>query len=154
MQDALGREILIENPAGYLPMDQGPFLESEFLVEAAQRTGCRLLLDVNNIYVTCANLDQDPDDWINTIPANLIGEIHLAGHLKEPKGDHHILIDNHGSPVSDEVWALYARLIERIGVRPTLIERDTNIPPLPALLSECARANALTGHLEDVPTWT
>ncbi len=150
MQDALKREILIENPASYLPMNQGPFLETEFLVEAARRTGCGLLLDVNNIYVTCNNLDQDPADWIETIPAALIGEIHLAGHLKENRGDSHILIDNHGGPVSEDVWKLYARLIERIGTRPTLVEWDSNIPPLSTILSECTRANALMYQMHSI----
>lgn len=148
MQDTLGRRILIENPAGYLPMDDGPYLEAEFLIEAAQRTGCGLLLDINNIYVTCMNLDQDPGDWIDTIPASLIGEIHLAGHVKDIRDDNHILIDNHGAPVCDEVLALYVRLIKRTGYRPTLIERDTDIPPLSALLSECERVNALADTLQ------
>ena len=141
-QDALGRPLLVENPSSYLRFRHSPIPEPEFLAELARRTGCSLLCDVNNVFVSCRNFDQDPAAYLDALPAPAIGEIHLAGHARNEAAGRTILIDDHGSPVSDEVWALYARALERFGPRPTLIEWDTDIPALPVLLDEARRAEA------------
>jgi uncharacterized protein (UPF0276 family) len=141
-QDALGRLLLVENPSSYLRFHHSPIPEPEFLAELARRTGCSLLCDVNNVFVSCRNFDQDPAAYLDALPASAIGEIHLAGHARNEAAGRIILIDDHGSPVSDEVWALYARALERFGPRPTLIEWDTDIPALPVLLDEARRAEA------------
>ncbi|HEX5531409.1 MAG TPA: DUF692 domain-containing protein [Methylomirabilota bacterium] len=142
VQDALGRPVLVENPSSYLRFHHSPIPEPEFLAELARRTGCSLLCDVNNVFVSCRNFDQDPAAYLDALPAPAIGEIHLAGHARNEAEGRTILIDDHGSPVSDEVWALYARALERFGPRPTLIEWDTDIPALPVLLDEARRAEA------------
>ena len=142
VQDALGRPVLVENPSSYLRFHHSPIPEPEFLAELARRTGCSLLCDVNNVFVSCRNFDQDPAAYLDALPAPAIGEIHLAGHARNAAEGRTILIDDHGSPVSDEVWALYARALERFGPRPTLIEWDTDIPALPVLLDEARRAEA------------
>ena len=142
VQDALGRPLLVENPSSYLRFHHSPIPEPEFLAELARRTGCSLLCDVNNVFVSCRNFDQDPAAYLDALPASAIGEIHLAGHARNEADGRVVLIDDHGSPVSDEVWALYARALERFGPRPTLIEWDTDIPALPVLLDEARRAEA------------
>ena len=141
MQEALGRHILIENPSAYMAMRHSPIPEAEFLQEAARRTGCGLLLDVNNVYVSARNLGLDPLAWIDGLPGEPLEEVHLAGHATEIVDGHELRIDDHGSPVCEDVWALYRRLIARIGPRPTLIERDTDVPPLETMLAEAARAD-------------
>jgi hypothetical protein len=138
VQDALGRSILIENPTHYLSLSDHQWSETSFLSEMARRTGCRLLIDVNNVAVGAHNLGYDPAAWLEAIPATLVGEIHLAGHSADAEGT--LLIDSHDQPVSDRVWALYEALVERIGARPTLIERDGNVPPFAELLAERRRA--------------
>jgi hypothetical protein len=138
VQDALGRSILIENPTHYLSLSDHQWSETSFLSEMARRTGCRLLIDVNNVAVGAHNLGYDPGAWLEAIPATLVGEIHLAGHSADAEGT--LLIDSHDQPVSDRVWALYEALVERIGARPTLIERDGNVPPFAELLAERRRA--------------
>ena len=142
VQEALGRPLLVENPSGYLRFRHSPIPEPEFLVALARRTGCGLLCDVNNVFVTCRNFDQDPAAYLDALPASTIGEIHLAGHARNEADGRIILIDDHGSPVADEVWALYARALERFGPRPTLIEWDTDIPALSMLLGEARHAEA------------
>jgi uncharacterized protein len=142
VQDTLGRPLLVENPSSYLRFHHSPIPEPEFLAELARRTGCALLCDVNNVFVSCRNFDQDPGAYLDALPASSIAEIHLAGHARNEAEGRIILIDDHGSPVSDEVWALYARALERFGPRPTLIEWDTDIPALPVLLDEARRADA------------
>ncbi len=142
-QEALGRPLLVENPSSYLRFQQSPIPEAEFLSELARRTGCSLLCDVNNVFVSCRNFVQDPVAYLDALPASAIGEIHLAGHAENEADGRVILIDDHGSRVSDEVWALYARALERFGPRPTLIEWDTDIPALPVLLDEARRAEAI-----------
>jgi uncharacterized protein len=141
-QDALGRPLLIENPSAYLALDH-EWDEVGFLTELAHRTGCGLLVDVNNVFVGAANLGQDAADWIDRVPGDLVGEIHLAGHRPDPVLGETLLIDSHDAPVDDAVWALFARLIDRIGPRPTLIERDGAVPAFEALLAERRRAAAL-----------
>ena len=141
VQDALGRQILIENPTHYLPLDQHRWSEASFLRELARRSGCELLIDVNNVAVGANNIGFDAAGWLSEIPAKLIGEVHLAGHSLDADGE--LLIDSHDEPVGDIVWNLYEGLIARVGARPTLIERDGNIPPFAELMAERDRAQTL-----------
>jgi uncharacterized protein len=140
-QDRLRRRIALENPSHYLVFEQHEFAEVEFLVEIARRSGCALLLDVNNVFVSGNNLVYGPAQYIDAVPGELVAEIHLAGHSADPLHGQRLLIDSHDAPVADEVWALYERLIARIGPRPTLIERDEHIPSFTELMAERARAH-------------
>jgi len=141
MQDYLGRKILIENPSAYMAFSSTDMSETEFLVELAEQTGCGLLLDVNNVFVSGKNMGWSVEDYLKDIPAALIGEIHLAGHtLKKLEDGLEIRIDDHGSRVAQSVWDLFFELVNRVGVRPTLIEWDTNIPSLDELLGEAGKA--------------
>jgi uncharacterized protein len=135
-QDALGRRIAVENPSHYLRIDGHEYDEIGFLSEVAKRSGCALLLDVNNVYVSARNLGFSAAAYLDAFPGTLVHEIHLAGHTPDPSLGEALLIDSHDAPISPEVWALYERLIARIGPRPTLIERDDNIPAFDALLAE------------------
>ena len=139
-QDILRRPIAIENPSHYLRIEGHEFSEIDFLTELARRTGCSLLLDVNNVYVSANNMGFDAQSYLAAFPAALITEIHLAGHTADPDLGGALLIDSHDAPVDLAVWALYERLIERVGSRPTLIERDGNLPAFDELLIERARA--------------
>lgn len=143
VQDRLRRRIAIENPAHYLRIDGHDHGELEFLTELARRTGCRLLLDVNNVFVSARNLGFSAEAYIDAFPGALVDEIHLAGHSADPVHGARLLIDSHDAPVAPEVWALYERLIARIGARPTLIERDDKLPAFEVLLAERARAQAV-----------
>lgn len=143
MQSALKRQVLVENPSTYLSFDGEVMEEPEFLVALASRTGCGLLLDVNNVYVSARNHGFDPVPYIDAIPADLIGEVHVAGHAVEEINEAQLLIDDHGSAVVDEVWSLFGRLIDRIGPKPTLVEWDTNVPAWGVLLAEADKADAL-----------
>lgn len=140
-QTALGRTILIENPSHYLALDGNEWDEIDFLAELARRNGCRLLLDINNVAVSAHNLGFDAGAWLDAFPAALVGEIHLAGHTPDPELD--LLIDSHGALVADGVWTLFERFVARAGPRPTLIERDGDVPPFGALLRERERAAAI-----------
>lgn len=142
-QDALGRVIAIENPSHYLPLAGHQWGEIEFLTELCRRTGCGLLLDVNNVFVSARNLGTSAEAYLDAVPAALVREIHLAGHAEDPDLGAALLIDSHDGPVSDTVWALYERLIARIGPRPTLIERDDDLPAFGALLAERDRAHTI-----------
>lgn len=142
-QDALGRQILIENPSTYLTFAHSTMPEVEFMVEACKRSGARLLLDVNNVYVSARNHGFDAAAWLAAVPANLVGEIHLAGHTVKDIEGVELRIDDHGSAVCADVWQLYEGVIARIGARPTLIEWDTDVPALDVLLAEAAKADAL-----------
>jgi hypothetical protein len=117
--------------------------EPEFLIEACRRAGCGLLLDVNNVYVSARNLGFDAAAYLDSIPGDLVGEIHLAGHSRQDVEGVELRIDDHGSPVKPEVWALYRATVARIGPRPTLIEWDSEIPSLSVLLEEAAKADKL-----------
>ncbi|MFZ0267660.1 DUF692 domain-containing protein [Caulobacter sp.] len=141
-QDVLGRTILIENPSLYLPLTGHDFDETDFLVELTRRTGCGLLVDVNNVFVSAGNLGYAAQTYLDALPAEIIGEIHLAGHGVD-EGGSTLLIDTHGAPVAEPVWALYRRLIDRVGPRPTLIERDDDIPAFDVLMAERNRAHGL-----------
>ncbi len=141
VQDVVGRRMLLENPSSYLAFDESTFEETEFLREVARRTGCGLLLDVNNVFVSATNLGTDPISYIDSFPLDLVGEIHLAGH-DEDHDDHGkpLLIDSHGREVAEPVWALFEHVIARGGARPSLIEWDTDVPEWPVLEAEAARA--------------
>lgn len=139
-QSALGRRIAIENPSHYLRIDGHEWDEIEFLSELVRRTGCGLLLDVNNVHVSSRNLGFDPIAYLDRFPAESVMEIHLAGHSADPALGASLLIDSHDAPIAPEVWGLYRHLIERIGAKPTLIERDGNVPAFDELLAECSLA--------------
>ncbi|HEX9672940.1 MAG TPA: DUF692 domain-containing protein [Burkholderiales bacterium] len=142
-QDALRRRISIENPSHYLKIESHAWGEIDYLAELARRTGCSLLLDVNNVYVSARNLGYSTEEYIDAFPGALVAEVHLAGHSRDPNLGESLLIDSHDAPVSPEVWALYERLIRRIGPRPTLIERDDKLPDFATLFAERQRAEAL-----------
>jgi len=148
VQDTLGRALLLENPSTYVEFAGSTMTEAEFLAEVLRRTGCGLLLDVNNAYVSAVNHGRDPAQDLQrllaVVPAGRIGEIHLAGFAEDldTAGDR-LLIDTHGAPIAEAVWALYAQAMARLGPVPTLIERDQQIPPLPVLAAEAARARQI-----------
>jgi hypothetical protein len=142
VQTALRRQVLIENPSGYLRFAASTIPEAEFLSEVAVRTGCGLLCDVNNVHVTARNLGLDPLAYLDALPRGAVAEIHLAGHSVNDADGQRILIDDHGSPVSPAVWALYDHALRRFGALPTLVEWDTDIPPLDVLLGEARQADA------------
>ena len=142
MQDTLKRRILIENLSAYVDFADSTMTEAEFLAELVKRTGCGLLLDVNNVYVSAHNLGFDAGRFIDTLPAEAIGEIHLAGHAVNEVGDDTVLIDDHGSRVPPAVWSLYADAIRKFGPRPTLIEWDTDVP----VARRAARRGDVGGH--------
>lgn len=139
-QTAVGRQVLIENPSCYLDAG-GEMSEPEFLSLLAERTGCAVLLDINNIVVSSHNLGRDPHAWLRGLRAE-VAEYHLAGHDHGPGG---LLIDTHGRPVGDAVWDLFDAARARFGDVPTLIEWDSDLPPLDVLLAEAARADARRG---------
>jgi uncharacterized protein (UPF0276 family) len=142
-QDALRRPILIENLSAYVSFARSTMSEPQFLNEIVERTGCGLLLDINNVYVSARNVGFDPQAYVAALPAEAIGEIHLAGHAENQTDDGPVLIDNHGSCVAPDVWALYAFALSQIGKRPTLIEWDSDLPPLDTLLGEAMWADML-----------
>jgi uncharacterized protein (UPF0276 family) len=167
VQDMLGRELLIENPSSYLQFADSSIPEWEFLAEVVRRSGCGLLLDVNNVYVSCVNHGFDAPRYLASLPVAAVREIHLAGHAVkqyaggesadapslargprlDPIGE--ILIDTHGAPVSEPVWALYRTALTRFGARPTLVEWDNDLPPLAVLVDEALRAEAMTTGVAD-----
>lgn len=150
VQTRLGREIAIENPSTYLQLDNAEMDEAAFVAEAVQRSGCLLLLDVNNVYVSARNHGFDADAYLDAMPADRVAEIHLAGHTLKSIDGVELRIDDHASPVPDAVWALYRRTIERVGTRPTLIEWDAEIPALDVLLAEAAKADAMLAGRREV----
>jgi uncharacterized protein (UPF0276 family) len=141
-QDMLGRQILIENPSLYLHLVGHEWPESQFLAELVKRTGCGLLIDVNNVFVSASNLGFNPISYLDALPRGVIGEIHLAGHTPDPLLGEALLIDSHDAPIAEEVWQLYDWLLALCGkdCPPTLIERDDNIPEFGDLLAERERA--------------
>jgi uncharacterized protein (UPF0276 family) len=143
-QTALQRRILIENPATYLQFQHSTIPEWEFMAAVAQRTGCGILCDVNNLYVSASNHGWDAQAYLKALPAAAVGEIHLAGHAVRTLDDGSVVrIDNHGSRVDAEVWALYAQALRCFGAKPTLIEWDTDIPAFDVLLDQAGQASAL-----------
>jgi uncharacterized protein len=141
-QEAIGRPVMVENPSTYLRHTQSDKAEPQFLAELCERSGCSLLLDVNNVFVSAENHGDDARAYLAAIAHLPIGEIHLSGHHLRRIGNRSIRIDDHGSPVSDQVWALYEHALALIGPRPTLIEWDSALPPLEILLSEADKAQA------------
>jgi uncharacterized protein (UPF0276 family) len=144
MQDFLARRVLIENPSSYLRFRHSTIPEWEFIGAVAERIGCGILCDVNNIYVSACNQGFDPRHYLQALPADKVEEIHLAGHkLRRFDDGRAIRIDDHGSRIAVEVWALYRAAIARFGRVPTLIEWDTDMPPLAVLLEEAAKADRI-----------
>jgi len=144
VQDRLKRRILVENPSTYLQFRHSTIPEWEFLAQTAKRTGCGILCDVNNIYVSACNHGWDASEYLAALQPEAVGEIHLAGHVvRRLDGGRVLHIDDHGSRVAPEVWALYAEALARFGPVPTLIEWDTDVPPMAVLLEEAAHASAL-----------
>ncbi|MBK8534613.1 MAG: DUF692 domain-containing protein [Candidatus Competibacteraceae bacterium] len=143
VQEILGRQILIENPSSYLQYVGSVIPEWEFLAELARRSGCGVLLDVNNIYVSARNHDFDASAYLRAIPRPMVQEIHLAGFTVNRFDDGEILIDTHNQPVCPAVWALYHQAVQRFGPIPTLIEWDTDLPELAVLVAEAERADAI-----------
>jgi len=143
-QEALGRTLLVENPSSYLTFAESVMSEWEFLDTLCARTGCGLLLDVNNIFVSASNNGFDPHDYLAGVPPARVRQIHLAGHSQ----GHERLIDTHDHPVSAPVWALYERAIRRLGPVPTMIERDDHIPPLGELLAELDLARKIAAGVK------
>ncbi len=141
VQEALGRQMLLENPSSYLAFAESTLEETDFLQEVVRRTGCGLLLDVNNVFVSATNLGYSPQEYIARFPMAAVGEIHLAGH-DEDHDDHGapLLIDSHGREVAEPVWALLELVLDRAGALPLLIEWDNDVPNWPVLAAEAARA--------------
>lgn len=154
VQERLGRAIAIENPAHYLQLAGHDWSETDFLAELVHRSGCALLLDVNNVYVSARNLGAGSkdyaEDYLDAFPLHAVAEIHLAGHHADARWGQALLIDSHDAPVAEPVWALYRRVLARAGrAIPTLIERDAAIPPLAVLLAERERAQGLLAALPE-----
>ncbi|MEM6636696.1 MAG: DUF692 domain-containing protein [Pseudomonadota bacterium] len=141
VQDTVGRRMLLENPSTYLAFEESDMAEVDFLEELATRSGCGLLLDVNNVFVSATNQKTDPISYLNAFPIHHVGELHLGGHDEDEDEDGApLLIDSHGAEIVDPVWALYRHVIAHGGARPTLIEWDTDVPDWPTLEAEAARA--------------
>jgi uncharacterized protein len=143
VQDSLGCRMLLENPATYVTFEHSTWSEPDFLTELVRRTGCGLLLDINNVFVSATNHRFDARAYLAAFPLSAVGEIHLAGHDTEELPSGPLLIDSHGAPVADPVWALYTEVLDQTGPLPTLIEWDTDVPAFPALLLEAERARAI-----------
>ncbi len=143
VQTRLQRRLLLENPATYVEFTASTWSEAAFIAEVVRRTGCGLLLDVNNVYVSSVNHDFDPQTYLQALPLQAVGEIHLAGFAETQDGaGAPLLIDNHGTPVAQAVWDLYAFALDLTGPVPTLVERDNDVPMLPVLLAEAQAAQA------------
>ena len=143
VQDTLKRPILIENVSSYLEFVDSAMPEHEFLAEVSRRSGCGLLLDINNIHVNAVNHGFDPVAYVDAIPPERVAEMHLAGHTARRCGERDILIDTHNTPVCGPVWALFRHAVARFGPRPTLIEWDSDFPPLQRLLREAETARSI-----------
>lgn len=150
VQDAIGSAIAIENPSHYLRLDGHEFDEVDFLRAIGRRTGCSLLLDLNNVHVSAVNTGSSANDYVDRFPAELVAEIHLAGHREDPNLGDRLLIDSHDAPVAAVVWELLDRFIERAGPRPTLIERDAALPAFAVLMREREVAQRRLAHQETI----
>ena len=148
VQSTLKRPMLLENPSTYLQFQRSTLDETDFISEIVRRTGCGLLLDVNNVYVSCINHQRDPLAYIDALPLHTVGEIHLAGFAEDTDslGDR-LLIDDHGAPIDNAVWQLYAQVLARTGAVATLIERDNQVPAFSVLQAEARQAE---GYLSEV----
>lgn len=144
MQEAIGQPILLENPSTYVAFSTSTMSEIDFIAAIARRTGCGLLLDVNNVFVSATNHGYSPLQYLADFPLHRVGEIHLAGHaLQEDDEGETLLIDSHDGPVADDVWALYAEVVAMAGPVPTLVEWDSKIPDWPVLKAEAFAARAI-----------
>ncbi len=150
VQDALKRPILVENISSYLEFVDSAMPEHEFLVEVSRRSGCGLLLDINNIHVNAVNHGFDPLAYLDAIPPARVAEMHLAGHTARRFGEREILIDTHNTPVSRPVWDLFRHAVARFGPRPTLIEWDSDYPPLERLMSEADTARRILDEASEL----
>lgn len=148
VQQTLGRRMLLENPSTYVLFEQSTIDEVDFLAEIARRTGCGLLLDVNNVFVSATNHGYDARSYIGGFPLQHVGEIHLGGHAVEALPSGPLLIDAHGCEVADPVWELYAHVLTRTGPIPTLVEWDNDVPAWPILAAEAQRAARLLAASE------
>ena len=148
VQDVLGRRMLLENPSSYLAFADSTWSEPDFLRELTRRTGCGLLLDVNNVFVSATNLGFDPRGYVDAFPLDAVGEIHLGGHDTD-QDDHGapLLIDSHGAAIADPVWALLDYVLARSGPRPVLVEWDNDVPAWPVLADEARRAEKALAKL-------
>lgn len=154
VQVRLKRKLLVENPSSYLQFRHSTIPEWQFLAQVAKRTGCGILCDVNNIYVSACNHGWDASAYLAALPPAAIGEIHLAGHaVRKLEGRRTLRIDDHGSRVAPEVWTLYAEALARFGPVPTLIEWDTDVPPLEVLMDEAAHAEAVLEEAQREPAF-
>ena len=152
VQNAMNRQMLLENPSTYIAYAETTMREVDFLREIVRRTGCGLLLDVNNVFVQAANHGFGADDYLDDFPMEHVGEIHLGGHAEDSDEDGSLLlIDDHGRAVADPVWTLYARTLERTGAVPTLIEWDNDVPDWPTLFAEAKRADRLLAAQTTAP---
>jgi uncharacterized protein (UPF0276 family) len=136
VQDGLGRSIMVENPSLYVDLPGHELSETQFLAELVARSGCRLLVDINNVFVSAHNLGHSAEAWLDDIAAEHVGEIHLAGHSIDEASDGTLLVDSHDAAVAHPVWNLFWHFIKRIGPRPTLIERDGNVPSFAEMMAE------------------
>ena len=150
VQDFLGRQVLVENLSSYFAYAASSLTEWDFLAAVVERSGCGLLLDVNNIYVNSVNLGLDAGRFIDCVPAEAVQEIHLAGYRRNRVGTRDLLIDDHGSAVCAEVWSLYRRAITRLGPVPTLIEWDTDVPALDVLVTEAFKADTILENAREL----
>ena len=142
VQETLGRQMLLENPSSYLAFAESTWSETDFLAELAQRTGCGLLLDVNNVFISATNLDYTPQSYIDAYPMAHVGEIHIGGHDEdEDDAGRPLLIDSHGCEAAEPVWALLDCALAKIGSAPVLVEWDNDVPDWPDLLAEAERAD-------------
>ncbi|MBM1813790.1 MNIO family bufferin maturase [Pseudosulfitobacter pseudonitzschiae] len=143
VQDTLGRQMLLENPSSYLAFDDSTWFETEFLAELVRRTGCGLLLDVNNVFISATNLGTSAEAYIDDYPLEAVGELHVGGHAEDTDDrGAPLLIDSHGAPVVGAVWTLLDRVLARTGPRPVLVEWDNDVPDWPTLRAEAVRAAA------------
>jgi uncharacterized protein len=142
-QSAMGRQMLLENPSSYLAFEESGYAEADFIREIVARTGCALLLDINNVFISSRNLGFSPEAYLDDFPLDRVSEFHLAGHTAQNDGaGAPLIIDDHGSSVVDDVWSLFDYALSKTGPLPVLIERDANVPPLGELLDEAAIADA------------
>lgn len=149
MQQAIGRQILLENPSSYLCFEESTLSETEFLASVSERTGCGLLLDLNNVFISANNIGFSAQQYLSDFPLDKVGEIHLAGHRRDTDEQGNLLlIDSHNSPVVDDVWQLYAEVLERLGSLPTLIEWDNDLPTWDVLFSEVKLATATLENVQ------
>ncbi|MBI1300827.1 MAG: DUF692 family protein [Alphaproteobacteria bacterium] len=142
-QTYFGRTMIVENPSTYIAFKDNEMEEVDFMNKLCEKTGCGMLLDINNIYVQSRNHGLDPYDYIDKVDVKHVGEMHLAGHVEKKAGDGVIVVDSHNQPVRDEVWVLFEYAVEKIGVRPTLIEWDQDFPPLSTLIKEAEHARSI-----------